>query len=114
MCATSDLNSVFDPPAGSPETSTESFLEDSAAFSSGLTASSDGVVTGTTPAADLGDDSGCCSVGLVASEKVILFNSRIMRCINPGPLTTVVSFTNPVPGTNHRSSLIEMSAAFSQ
>src|SRR5450755_2629788 len=108
MFAASDLNSVFDPPAGSPETSTVSFLDGAAVFSSGLTAGSDGVLAGATAAADLGDDSGCCSAGFGAVEEtVILFNSRATRCTIPGPLTTVVSFTKPVPGTNHRSILID-------
>src|ERR1700682_3496485 len=115
MCATSDLNSVFNPPAGSPETSTVSLLDGAAVLSSGFAAGSAGVISGATAAVDLGGDSGGGSVGCGAGEEgIILFNSRVKRCISPGPLTTVVSFTKPVPGTNHRSSLIDMSDASSQ
>src|ERR1700730_18654884 len=119
MFATLDLNSVFNPPAGSPETSTVSFWDGTAAFSSGLAADSFGGSAEEPAAAGLGDESNCCSAGVGAAEEditagsartaVILVNSRVIRCIIPGPLTTVVSFTKPVPGANHRSSLIDMS-----
>src|ERR1700730_5919486 len=117
MFTTSDLNSVFYTPAGSPETSTVSFLDGAAVFSPGFAAGSDGGATDETAAVDLGDESGSAGFGAAGEgvttglerASVILFNSRVTRCSTPGPLTTVVSFTKPVPGTNHRSSLIDMS-----
>src|SRR5437868_551572 len=109
MCSTLDLNSVFNPLVGSVETSTVSFLGGAAAFSSGLAASSGGVLAGATPAGDPG-----CSAGFAASGDMILFNSRVTHWSNPGPFTTVVSLTKPVPGTNHRSNLTAMREAFSE
>src|ERR1700730_1952144 len=112
MFATLDLNSVFNPPAGSPETSTVSFL-------GGTTACSCGLGPDETVAANWGDDPGRGSASFdatvggvtagLARAAWILFSSRATRSITPGPLTTLVSFTNPVPGTNQRSSLIDMS-----
>jgi hypothetical protein len=45
----------------------------------------------------------------LARLAVTFVNSSVTRCNMPGPLTTVVSLTTPVPGTNHRSTFIDMS-----
>ena len=77
-----------------------------------------GEATGVTTEAGVGDDFGrATGVGAageadatgLARTPVTLFNSSVTRCNMPGPLTTVVSLTKPVPGTNHRSTFIDMS-----
>src|SRR5438045_544777 len=109
MCATVDLKLVWSPPVGSPETSTVSFFAGAVASLVSLGGGDDSVI-GVIPAVDCGDGSDCSSAGggVGGGGDDILFSSRSSRCTRPGPLTTVVSFIKPVPGTNQRSILIEM------
>src|SRR4051812_15937339 len=116
MFSTDDLNSVFDPPPGSVETSTINFfpaLAGSVSIS-GPRIGGVGVAILTTGSAGDGDGVGVGSG--FATISGFFCNSRVTRCskLPFGPRTTVVSFTNPTPGKNQRSSFADMTDESSQ
>src|SRR6476469_8605014 len=105
MFAASDLNSDFDPPVGSVETSTTNRLPLAAGSVSTAGPRMGGVGVGeATGAGGVGDGSG----GATTSGR--FSNSRFVRCNNPpvGPRTTVVSLTKPTPAKNHRSRVTDI------
>src|SRR6185436_15658732 len=104
MFSTFDLNSLFDPPPGSVETSTISFFE----ALDGSVSMAGPLIGGVSVGEAGGGDGAGVGVGLGVGLAMIsgrLCNSRVSRWSIPpvGPRTTVVSFTNPTPGKNQRS-----------
>src|ERR1700741_577319 len=100
MFSTVDLNSVFESPFGSGETSTTnlfpgataSFFGGEVAFGSGVAAAGEGV-----------GDAGAMTSGRSCNSRLVFWSKPPV-----GPRTTVVSLINPIPGTNQRSSATDI------
>src|SRR5437588_11316343 len=111
MFCASDLNSVFEPPAGSVETSTVNFLPALAGSVSTAAPRMGGVRLAVGGGGDgVGE---ACGLAIISGR---FCNSRFVRCNNPpvGPRTTVVSFMKPTPGKNHLSSFADITEESSQ